>query len=91
MRDYTGCDGIMVARGAKGNPWIFREVKAALSGQPIPERPTEEEVIYMLLRHAQLSVQYKGEKWESARCESTQPGIPQGCMVPQLFAIKSIR
>ena len=62
MRDYTGCDGIMVARGAKGNPWIFREVKAALSGQPIPERPTEEEVIYMLLRHAQLSVQYKGEK-----------------------------
>ena len=47
MRDYTGCDGIMVARGA---------------GQPIPERPTEEEVIYMLLRHAQLSVQYKGEK-----------------------------
>ena len=62
MRDYTGCDGIMVARGAKGNPWIFREVKAALSGQPIPERPTEEEVISMLLRHAQLSVQYKGEK-----------------------------
>ena len=62
MRDYTGCDGIMVARGAKGNPWIFREVKAALSGKPIPERPTEEEVISMLLRHAQLSVQYKGEK-----------------------------
>ena len=62
MRDYTGCDGIMVATGAKGNPWIFREVKAALSGKPIPERPTEEEVISMLLRHAQLSVQYKGEK-----------------------------
>ena len=62
MRDYTGCDGIMVARGAKGNPWIFREVKAALSGKPIPERPTEEEVISMLLRHAQLSGQYKGEK-----------------------------
>ena len=60
--EETGCDGIMVARGAKGNPWIFREVKAALSGQPIPERPTEEEVISMLLRHAQLSVQYKGEK-----------------------------
>ena len=58
----TGCAGIMAARGAQGNPWIFREVKAALSGQPIPERPTEEEVIYMLLRHAQLSVQYKGEK-----------------------------
>ena len=62
MEEQTGCDGFMIARGAQGNPWIFREVKAALSGQPIPERPTEEEVIYMLLRHAQLSVQYKGEK-----------------------------
>ena len=62
MEEQTGCDGFMIARGAQGNPWIFREVKAALSGQPIPERPTEEEVISMLLRHAQLSVQYKGEK-----------------------------
>ena len=62
MRDYTGCDGIMVARGAKGNPWLFREIKAALFGEKIPERPTEEEVISMLLRHAQLSVKYKGEK-----------------------------
>ena len=62
MREYTGCDGIMVARGAKGNPWLFREIKAALFGEKIPERPTEEEVISMLLRHAQLSVKYKGEK-----------------------------
>ena len=62
MEEQTGCDGFMIARGAQGNPWIFREVKAALSGKPIPERPTEEEVISMLLRHAQLSVQYKGEK-----------------------------
>ena len=62
MREYTGCDGIMVARGAKGNPWLFREIRAALFGEKIPERPTEEEVISMLLRHAQLSVKYKGEK-----------------------------
>ena len=52
----------MVARGAKGNPWLFREIRAALFGEKIPERPTEEEVISMLLRHAQLSVKYKGEK-----------------------------
>ena len=88
MREYTGCDGIMVARGAKGNPWLFREIKAALFGEKIPERPTEEEVISMLLRHAQLSVKYKGEKWESGRCGNTQRGILQECMVLPLFEIK---
>ncbi len=62
MREYTGCDGVMVARGAKGNPWIFREIRAALSGETIPERPEETEVTAMLLRHAALSVRYKGEK-----------------------------
>lgn len=62
MREYTGCDGIMVGRGARGNPWIFREIKAAFSGREIPERPSEEEVVAMLLRHADLNVKYKGEK-----------------------------
>ena len=61
MREETGCDGIMIGRGAKGNPWIFREVKAALSGKEIPPRPDREEVIRMLLRHAALSVEIKGE------------------------------
>ena len=61
MRDYTGCDGLMIGRAAKGNPWIFREVRAALSGQEIPKRPDQDEIIRMLLRHARLSVEYKGE------------------------------
>lgn len=61
IREKTGCDGIMVARGSKGNPWIFREIKACLAGNPIPEQPTAQERIEMLLRHAALCVEYKGE------------------------------
>lgn len=61
IREKTGCDGIMVARGSKGNPWIFREIKVCLAGNPIPEQPTAQERIEMLLRHAALCVEYKGE------------------------------
>ena len=61
MKEETGCDGVMIGRGARGNPWIFREVKAALSGRPQPERPDIHEVREMLLRQATLGVQYKGE------------------------------
>ncbi len=59
--DHTGCDGVMIGRGAKGNPWIFREVKAALRGEEIPEHPAEAEILQMLLRHARLNIEYKGE------------------------------
>ena len=57
----TGCDGVMAARGAKGNPWLFREIQAALSGEPIPPRPSAREIRDMVLRHSRLLVQYKGE------------------------------
>lgn len=62
MKGYTGCDGVMVARGAKGNPWIFRDIKAALAGEEIPKAPSREEILTMMLRHAALSVEVKGEK-----------------------------
>ncbi len=61
IREVTGCDGIMVARGARGNPWIFREIKAALFGRPIPKRPEEDEIVATLLRQAKLCIRYKGE------------------------------
>lgn len=61
IRETTGCDGIMVGRGSQGNPWIFREIKSALEGKKIPERPSEAEVVQMLLRQAALCVKYKGE------------------------------
>ena len=61
MRDYTGCDGIMVGRGAQGNPWIFREILAALEDREIPARPNRRGLYEMIVRHAQLSCTYKGE------------------------------
>ena len=61
MREETGCDGVAVGRAAQGNPWIFREILAALEDREIPARPNRQELYEMILRHAQLSCTYKGE------------------------------
>lgn len=61
MIEETGCDGIMVARAARGNPWIFREIKQFLETGTIPERPSWEEIIQMILRHGQMQIQFSGE------------------------------
>ncbi|MBQ3393063.1 MAG: tRNA dihydrouridine synthase DusB [Lachnospiraceae bacterium] len=61
MMEETGCDAVMAARAARGNPWIFREIDAALKGKPVPERPVRKEVIRMLLRHADMLCRQKGE------------------------------
>lgn len=61
LLEETGCDGIMVGRASRGNPWIFREINQYLDTGIIPERPTREEVCDMILRHAGLLLSYKGE------------------------------
>ncbi len=61
MLEETGCDGLMIARGAKGNPWIFREINHYLDTGELLPRPGREEIREMLLRHASLQVEYKGE------------------------------
>ena len=43
MRTETGCDAVMIGRGALGNPWLFRDIGAWLRGQPVPGSPTVEE------------------------------------------------
>ncbi len=58
---WTGCDGVMIGRASRGNPWIFREVKSYLETGDIPPRPSCAEKKGMILRHAQLLFQYKGE------------------------------
>lgn len=57
----TGCDGIMVARGARGNPWIFREITEYLETGKKPGRPSKKEVKEMILLHGQMMMEFKGE------------------------------
>ena len=57
----TGCDGIMIARGAEGNPWIFSEMISYEETGVVPPRPDKDAVREMMLRHARLQLQYKGE------------------------------
>ena len=61
MREYTGCDGVMIARGAEGNPWIFSELVAYERDGVIPDRPSVDELKEMMLRHARLQLKYKGD------------------------------
>ena len=58
----TGADGVMIGRSTFGDPWIFAEVKAALAGQPIPERPCLADRIALAVHQFQLSEQDHGEK-----------------------------
>ncbi len=61
MLHDTGCDGILIGRAARGNPWIFREITSYLDNGTLPEPPSKEERKETMLRHAKLQMQYKGE------------------------------
>ncbi len=61
MLEETGCDGLMIARGAKGNPWIFSRTLHYLETGELLGPPSREELKETILRHAQLQIQFKGE------------------------------
>ena len=61
MREETGCDGVMIGRGAQGNPWIFRELLEYEKSGKLPERPSPEVIRETMLRHARLQMEYKGD------------------------------
>src|SRR5574338_673888 len=61
MRQHTGCAGVMVGRGAFGNPWIFRDAQALLAGQPRPILPDARERFRVALEHARLALRLQGD------------------------------
>jgi tRNA-dihydrouridine synthase B len=61
MMEETGCDAVMLARAARGNPWIFREINTYLETGEVPARPSVQEIGEMILRHARLMIEWKGE------------------------------
>jgi len=96
MRDHTGCDGIMIARGSHGAPWIFRQARAALGGQPVPPDPEAGERFRIVLEHARLTLAWEDEE-EKAMIEFRKhlgwytKGLPNGKALRQeLFAVKRL-
>lgn len=62
MLEETGCDGVMIGRGAKGNPWIFSQSLHYLKTGQVPPKPGIKEIREMILRHGKLLAEFKGER-----------------------------
>lgn len=60
--DSTGCDGVMIARGAIENPWIFKQAKELLFDGKVKTEVSIEDRINLILKHLQLAIKYKGER-----------------------------
>jgi nifR3 family TIM-barrel protein len=96
MRQQTGCAGIMIARGSHGAPWIFRQARAALDGEPIPADPDVAERFEIVREHARLAIAFEREE-EKAMIEFRKhlgwytKGLPNGRVLRQeLFEVRSL-
>lgn len=85
MLDYTGCDAVMIGRGALGNPWIFREIDAYLKDGTILDKPTYEEIKEMMILHFEALIELKGEHVACLEMRSHGPwylkGIPHASLL----------
>ncbi|HEY8344602.1 MAG TPA: tRNA dihydrouridine synthase DusB [Bacillota bacterium] len=62
MMEQTGCDGVMIGRAIMGNPWLIKQVTAALCGAPVPPPPTNEERFALMREHLRAQIEFSGEK-----------------------------
>jgi tRNA-dihydrouridine synthase B len=94
-----GVDGIMIARAALGRPWLFRQIQAALDGQPVPPDPQPEEERECLLRHFELVIARFGEekgtmlmRKYACRYAQCRPGARRfRARIAQAFSAKEFR
>ena len=93
MIDETGCDAVMVARGAQGNPWIFAQIKAALDGSGTIEAPTHLERIKMARRHARILNEREGRNIVRMRKHAMWyvAGLPGAAKARGLFSYCTTR
>ena len=61
MEQQTGCEAVMIGRGARGNPWIFSRINEYRRTGVLPPKPDVAEIKRMIKKHAQLQLRYKGE------------------------------
>jgi tRNA-dihydrouridine synthase B len=96
MHDHTRCAGIMIARGSHGAPWLFRQARAALDGEPVPPDPDAAERFRIVLEHARLAIDFEANE-QKAMIEFRKhlgwytKGLPNGRMLRQeLFEVRSL-
>lgn len=94
--ERTGCDAVMIARGAEGNPWVFAQARAALAGEQEPPAPNVQERIALARRHAHLLAEREGKSLVRMRKHAAWylSGLPgasaargriNGCVTPEDF------
>ena len=96
MRRHTGCAGVMIGRGSFGNPWLFRDARALLSGQPRPAAPTAAERFTVALEHALLAIRLQGDSRKTViefrkHLGWYTKGLPAGATLRErLFRVESM-
>jgi tRNA-dihydrouridine synthase len=96
MQNHTGCAGIMIGRGSFGNPWLFRDGRALLSGEPLPPRPDAGERFGVALEHARLAILLQGDTRKTVvefrkHLGWYTKGLPGACELRQrLFQVESM-
>lgn len=93
MHEHTRCDGIMIARGSHGAPWLFSQARAALEGRPVPADPDAAERFRIVIEHARLAIAWESDE-EKAMVEFRKhlgwytKGLPNGRFLRQeLFEV----
>ncbi|MCX5692709.1 MAG: tRNA dihydrouridine synthase DusB [Candidatus Omnitrophica bacterium] len=91
MLDETGCDGLLVARGALGNPWIFKEIKGFLKNKKIIKRPGQEEIADVISEHLNSCVDFYGPVYGVKRFHKFFGWYTKGVQNVRVLREKSFR